>query len=93
MMFDEICTARSPVCLCLIASGLVFMNGKRLHHRSRKSRILPKKIFISPNDLRNFDEIFRKNVSYDNIKSHKENRDLPSLSRKYSFEKIAWGAN
>ena len=32
MIFDEICTAHSPVCLCLIASGLVFMNGKRLHH-------------------------------------------------------------
>ena len=34
-IFDEICTARRPVCLCLITSGLVFTNGKRLHHRSR----------------------------------------------------------
>ena len=40
MIFDEICTAHSPVCLCLIALGLFFMNGKRLHHRSRESRIL-----------------------------------------------------
>ena len=40
MIFDEICTAHSPVCLCLMASGLVFMNGKRLHHRSRESRIM-----------------------------------------------------
>ena len=31
MMFDKISTAQSPVCLCLIAAGLVFMNGKRLH--------------------------------------------------------------
>ena len=38
MMFD-ICTAYSPVCLCLIALGLVFMNGKILHHRSQESRI------------------------------------------------------
>ena len=40
MIFDEICTAHSPVCLCLMASVLVFMNGKRLHHRSRESRIM-----------------------------------------------------
>ena len=40
MIFDEICTAHSPVCLCLMVSGLVFMNGKRLHHRSRESRIM-----------------------------------------------------
>ena len=32
--------ARSLVCLCLIASGLVFMNGKRLHYQSRESRII-----------------------------------------------------
>ena len=37
MIFDEICTAHSPVCLYLIASGLAFLNGKRLHHRSRES--------------------------------------------------------
>ena len=42
MIFDEICTAHSLVCLCLIASGLVFMNGKRLHHRSRESCIVSK---------------------------------------------------
>ena len=40
MIFDEIFTARSLVCLCLIASGLVFMNGKRLHYQSRESRII-----------------------------------------------------
>ena len=39
MIFDEIFTARSLVCLCLIASGLVFTNGKRLQDRSRESRI------------------------------------------------------
>ena len=39
MIFDEIFTARSLVCLSLIASGLVFMNGKILHYRSRESRI------------------------------------------------------
>ena len=39
MIFDEIFSARNLVCLCLIARGLVFMKGKRLHHRSRESRI------------------------------------------------------
>ena len=39
MIFDEIYTVRSPFCLCFIASGLVFMYGKRLHHRSRESGI------------------------------------------------------
>ena len=39
MMFDEICITWSLVCLCFIASDLVFMNEKRLHHRSRESRI------------------------------------------------------
>ena len=31
------------------------------------------------NDLRNFNKIFKKSVSYDNIKSHKKDRDLPPL--------------
>ena len=34
------------------------------------------------NDLRNFSDIFRKNVSYDNIKSQKKSSPHP-LSRKY----------
>ena len=38
------------------------------------------------NDLRNFNEFFRKNVIYDNIKSHKKT-GLHPLSRKYSYGK------
>ena len=34
-----------------------------------------------PNDLRKFNEIFRKAVPYDNIKSHKKTRAAPSLSK------------
>ena len=37
-------------------------------------------------DLRNFNEIFRKDVTYDNIKIYKI-AELHSLSRKYIFEK------
>ena len=30
-------------------------------------------------DLRNLNGIFRKNVTFDNIKSHKKNRDFPCV--------------
>ena len=33
---------------------------------------MAKKSSNLPSNLRNFNEIFRKNVSYDNIKSHKK---------------------
>ena len=35
-----------------------------------------------PNDLRNFNEAFRKDVAYDNIKSHKK-LEVHPLSRKH----------
>ena len=38
------------------------------------------------NDLRNFNEIFRKDVTYDNIKSHKKSWFHP-LCRRYVFGK------
>ena len=41
-------------------------------------------------DLRNFNEIFRKDVTYDNIKSHKKPRFPLSLEDKF-FEKPLWG--
>ena len=37
-------------------------------------------------DLRNFNEIFRKDVTHDNTKIY-EKAELHSLSRKYIFEK------
>ena len=38
------------------------------------------------NDLRNSNEIFRKSVTYDNIKSHKKLESHP-LFRRYIFQK------
>ena len=43
-----------------------------------------------PNDVKNFNEIFIKNVSYDNIKSHKNSRFYP-LSRIQSFGNTTGG--
>ena len=40
--------------------------------------------------FRNFDEIFRKDVTYDNIKSHKK-AGLYRLSKKYIFGKTTEG--
>ena len=36
------------------------------------------------NDLKNFNKIFRKNVTYDNIESHKKT-EFHSLFRRYIF--------
>ena len=44
------------------------------------------------NDLRNFNEIFRKDVAYDKIKSHKET-GLHSLFLSHSFVKPQGGSN
>ena len=41
------------------------------------------------NDLKNFNKNFIKDVSYDNIKSHKK-PGLPPLIRRYIFEKKKW---
>ena len=42
------------------------------------------------NDLRHFSETFRKDVTYDNIKSHKKTGFHP-LFRRYIFRKSTWG--
>ena len=55
--------------------------AERLH--SRESSYLL-------NNLRNFNEIFRKNVNYDNIKSHKKSEFHP-LFRRYIFGKTTGG--
>ena len=49
-----------------------------------------KKIFISSNEMMNFNEIFRKNVTCDNIKSH-QTSGLHPLFTKNNFEKNTAG--
>ena len=44
------------------------------------------------NDLMNLKDIFRKNVTCDNIKSH-EKLGLYPHSRKSNFRKFKWGVN
>ena len=43
------------------------------------------------NELRNFNKIFKKDVTYDNIKSHKKNTGLRHLSKKNIFRKTKRG--
>ena len=43
------------------------------------------------NDLRNFDEIFRKGVAYNNIKSHKKQNVTLSLENTFSEKQQAGG--
>ena len=43
-----------------------------------------------PHDLRSLNEIFRKDVTYDNVRSHKK-LGLHPLSRRYIFEKTTEG--
>ena len=52
------------------------------YHWRRKSSYLQ-------NDLRNFIDVFRKDVNYDNIKSYKK-PGLHRLSRRYIWEKTTW---
>ena len=40
---------------------------------------IDEEIFISLNNLRNFNEIFRREMTYDNINSHKKPTVSPSL--------------
>ena len=44
-----------------------------------KAEQLLEKFFIFLNNLRNVNNIFWKDATYDNIKSHKENSVSPSL--------------
>ena len=47
-----------------------------------------KKIFM--NDMMNFNEALKKNITFDNIKSHQRSR-LHPLSRKHNFGKTKGG--
>ena len=46
-------------------------------------------LYILNNLRRNFNDIFWKDVTYDNIQSHKK-AGLHPLSRKYIFRKTTW---
>ena len=55
-----------------------------------KQLILKEKIFVSSEQLQKLNEIFRKDVTYDNITSHKKPGHRP-LSRRYIFGKTTEG--
>ena len=55
-----------------------------------KELILTEKYSYLLNNLRNFNDIFRKDVTSDNIKIIKKKTGSHALSKKYNFGKI-WG--
>ena len=59
---------------CYMPTSLLYLqqgNGKK-SKKLIKIVDIDKKSFYRPNDLRNFNETFWKDVSYDNIKSHRK---------------------
>ena len=56
----------------------------KIVNKQRKSSYLP-------NDLRTLNEFFRKNVSYDNFKSHKKQGLTPSLESTVLEKPKIWG--
>ena len=59
--------------------------AEKKYYWRRKSSYLP-------NDLKNFSNIFRKDMSYDNIQNHKKS-GLHNLYKNDIFQKPQWGQN
>ena len=55
--------------------------------------ILKKKLFTFLNNTSNFNEIFRKDVTYDNVKSHKKTSASPSLWKMHFSKTTNGGSN
>ena len=67
------------------------VNVKRCEKVPKIAKI-EEEIFISSDDLMNFNAIFKKNLTCDNIKSHKKS-GLHPLSRKQISEEPQGGSN
>ena len=55
-----------------VICDVISLFATRISKKMTKIVNIDDKILISSDELRNFNEIFRKNVSYDNTKSHKK---------------------
>lgn len=74
--FQEICS-----CIRFFASKC-----QKIQKSAKITKIHEENLYISLNHMMNFDEIFRKNVAYDNIKNHR-NSGLQPFSRKQDIGK------
>ena len=76
--------------ICNLSTSLAFLQQENV----KKSKKLVNVVNIEEenllNELRNSNEIFRKDVTYDNIKSHKR-ADLHPFSKKHIFGRTASG--
>ena len=70
--------------------SLVFCNKEISKFEKLMKMVRRRKSSYLLNDLRNFNEIFRKDVTYDNIKSHKK-PGLHPVPEKHIFGKITGG--
>ena len=73
-----------------VASSFATKKCKNIQKIVKNGKYLQRKSSYLPHSLKNLNEIFRKKVSYDNIKSHRKTGFYP-LSRKNSFGKTAGG--
>ena len=76
--------------ICYILTSLVSLQQGNVKKSEKSIKILNiegKKFSYLLNDSRNLNEIFKKDVVYDNIKSHKKAEFHP-LPRKYIFGKV-----
>ena len=64
----------------------VYADVSKIQKMCENSSYSRRKFSYLLNELRNFIEIFRKDVTYDNIKSHKKT-ELHPFSEKHIFEK------
>ena len=67
-------------------TSIVYLQEKEVKKMKKLRKIVNIAEENLPNNLRNFIEFFKKNVSYDNIKNHKKQGPYP-LYKKYSFGK------
>ena len=70
------------------ADAIRFFASKcqKIQKSAKITKIHKENLYISLNHMMNFDEIFRKNVAYDNIKNHR-NSGLQPFSRKQDIGK------
>ena len=67
--------------------SLAYLQQGNVKKSPKLMKIVRRKCSYLPNAFRNFNEIFRKYMPYDNIKSRRKKQGLYAIFKKYSFGK------